>query len=292
MHPTPSLAAPDPSRHWHRANPSSNLTSWSQPIRAAALHVWLNVSGEGLVVWPSGSRVILRPQSLLWIQSGTHAPASAHWLPGPDPHDCLALTYPNDWLDSFLGGLSSEPDPDLVPLVSGPRLATGFVERPLSSADRSWAHGFLAPHLCEHARLLLDRSRLTEFLLLQLFRPRSSEPPRLSRTQRIARDRAERVKQILRSRLDNPPSLDDLAAAVGCSAPYLSRTFAETEGRTLSLWLRSTRIDRAADLLRSGTCNVSEAAIEVGYRSFSHFSRAFHEEKGMTPSRWLQNGVT
>ena len=39
--------------------------------------------------------------------------------------------------------------------------------------------------------------------------------------------------------------------------------------------------------LPSGAANVSEAAVEVGYRSFSHFSRAFFEEKGVQPSRWV-----
>ena len=52
------------------------------------------------------------------------------------------------------------------------------------------------------------------------------------------------------------------------------------------LWLRRERIEKAAALLSSGKCNVSEAALEVGYQSFSHFSRAFFEEKGIQPSRW------
>ncbi len=56
----------------------------------------------------------------------------------------------------------------------------------------------------------------------------------------------------------------------------------------MSLWLRRQRIERAAALIASGRCNVSEAAVEVGYRSLSHFSRAFFEEKGVSPSKWLE----
>jgi AraC-like DNA-binding protein len=41
--------------------------------------------------------------------------------------------------------------------------------------------------------------------------------------------------------------------------------------------LRQIRLDRAAELLRTGRCNVTEAALEVGYNSLSHFSTAFRE---------------
>jgi len=55
---------------------------------------------------------------------------------------------------------------------------------------------------------------------------------------------------------------------------------------TLSQYLRKRRIERAADLIVTGRCNVSEAAIEVGYRSMSHFSKAFQKEKGCLPSKF------
>ena len=41
--------------------------------------------------------------------------------------------------------------------------------------------------------------------------------------------------------------------------------------------------ERAAELLKSGRCNVTEAAFEVGYSSLSHFSQAFHEMFGCCP---------
>jgi AraC-like DNA-binding protein len=34
--------------------------------------------------------------------------------------------------------------------------------------------------------------------------------------------------------------------------------------------------------------NASEAALEVGYRSLSHFSQAFRAEKGKSPSEWIR----
>jgi len=42
-------------------------------------------------------------------------------------------------------------------------------------------------------------------------------------------------------------------------------------------------MEKAAELLRSGEYNVTEAALEVGYSSPSHFSQAFREMFGCCP---------
>jgi AraC-like DNA-binding protein len=42
-------------------------------------------------------------------------------------------------------------------------------------------------------------------------------------------------------------------------------------------------MERAAELLRSGRYNVTEAALEVGYSSLSHFSQAFCQVIGCCP---------
>jgi AraC-like DNA-binding protein len=44
---------------------------------------------------------------------------------------------------------------------------------------------------------------------------------------------------------------------------------------TISCYLRNVRLEHAATLLKSGTHNVTEAAMAVGYSSLSYFSRAF-----------------
>jgi AraC-like DNA-binding protein len=43
-------------------------------------------------------------------------------------------------------------------------------------------------------------------------------------------------------------------------------------------------MERAAELLRSGKFNVTEAALEVGYSSMSHFSQAFCQTMGCCPN--------
>ncbi len=103
------------------------------------------------------------------------------------------------------------------------------------------------------------------------------------RTQRIASDRVERVRQILAERFEAPPPLAELGRLVGCSPFYLSRIFRDETGQTISQCLRGARLARAAEMLRGGEGNVTEAAMAVGYSSLSHFSKAFAKEFGCCP---------
>jgi AraC-like DNA-binding protein len=103
------------------------------------------------------------------------------------------------------------------------------------------------------------------------------------RQHRLAAGRVEKVIALLRDKLTEPPSLEEIGRIVGCSPFHLSRTFSTTTGMTIPQYTRQLRMERAADLLRSGKFNVTEAAMEVGYSSLSHFSQAFQETFGCCP---------
>ena len=103
------------------------------------------------------------------------------------------------------------------------------------------------------------------------------------RHKRVAIDRVDQVKRLLAADLENPPTLAQLGRKVGCSPFYLSRIFSENTGLTISRYLRTIRLERASELLRTGQCNVTEAAMTVGYSSLSHFSKAFAEMFGACP---------
>jgi AraC-like DNA-binding protein len=132
------------------------------------------------------------------------------------------------------------------------------------------------------AREMWFRAKALEIAAHLFFRPAEGELL-CTRTQRLARDRVEKAKAILKAQMHDPPSLEELAQMVNCSPFYLSRQFAQTGGLTMQQYLRQTRMERAAELLRTGRCNVTEAALEVGYNSLSHFSSAFHETFGCCP---------
>ena len=280
-----SLETPPPTRSWHTSF-GSGATLWTDGAPQESLCLHLNFQGDAELVWKTGQRVHLRPQTLLWARGAT----TARRLTGRERHECLTLVYPDAWLESALREAVPQVPATYHPLIAAPFAARAVHNRPLTPEDRTWAYALMAPHLCEQARRLLDTARLTDFLVSEVFAPPPEEAPAaVSRTERVARERVEKAKAELLRQLDEAPSLEALAAAAGCSPHYLSRTFAQVEGLPLTLWLRRARIERASRLLASGQCNVSEAALEVGYRSFSHFSRAFAEEKGVQPSKWVEH---
>jgi AraC-like DNA-binding protein len=115
------------------------------------------------------------------------------------------------------------------------------------------------------------------------------------RQKRLARERVNRVLGLLRQQLSEPPSLEEIGRAVGCSPFYLSRTFSREIGMTIPQYLRKLRMERAAELLKTGRYNVTEAALEVGYSSLSHFSQAFCQTIGCCPALYplgLKQGTT
>src|SRR6185295_15192195 len=91
------------------------------------------------------------------------------------------------------------------------------------------------------------------------------------------------VLAILRRNLTGTPPLEAIAREVGCSPFYLSRTFSKETGQTIPQYVRQLRMEKAAELLKTGKFNVTEAALEVGYNSLSHFSQAFHQTFGCCP---------
>jgi AraC-like DNA-binding protein len=74
-----------------------------------------------------------------------------------------------------------------------------------------------------------------------------------------------------------------LSQEVGCSTFYLSRVFAQETGASIPKFLRMKRIEKAAELIKTGRMNVTEAAFAVGYSSLSAFTKAFVEQMGCCP---------
>ena len=138
---------------------------------------------------------------------------------------------------------------------------------------------------------LWNEGRVREVVALCFYdSPDSEEQFFCTRQKRLAQERVAKTKSFILENLDESLDLKAAARYVGCSPHYLSRTFSESEGYTILQFVRKARIEKAADLLASGVYNVSEAAVEVGYQSLSHFSKAFQQEKGMLPSRYESEG--
>jgi AraC-like DNA-binding protein len=153
----------------------------------------------------------------------------------------------------------------------------------LSSQQEQLTAQLVSPPVFQAARSLWYHSKVLQLMVDFFFERRRDDELLCDRQKRLARDRADRVIAILKQRLSAPPGLEDLGREAGCSPFHLSRTFSQVTGLTIPQYVRKLRMERAAELLRSGRYNVTEAALEVGYSSLSHFSQAFCQVIGCCP---------
>jgi|GEM_PF-6282486 len=59
-------------------------------------------------------------------------------------------------------------------------------------------------------------------------------------------------------------------------------------GMSATEFLRSVKMKHAAELLKTGKYNISEAMFAVGYDNHSYFAKAFKRQFGKSPGGYLQ----
>jgi len=98
----------------------------------------------------------------------------------------------------------------------------------------------------------------------------------------------EKVANFIQVNHYNNYSVEDLAKLSGLSTSHFRLLFKKITGFTPIQYQNHVRINKARDLLLSGDCNVTEAALTVGYRDVYYFSRLFKKIIGINPSDYLK----
>lgn len=101
--------------------------------------------------------------------------------------------------------------------------------------------------------------------------------------------RIEETLYLLAQRIQETVRVDELARSVGLSASRLSHLFKENTGESIVEAFNRMRIKQAALLLAHTNRNASEAALDVGFQNYNHFTRQFRKYIGLTPSEFSQS---
>jgi len=261
---------------WHDFRTEKPL-DWGLSFRPRSLEFCLNVQGRGAV----DDRADYVPGSAgYYAVADEPLPASRQ---ARDHHQFVTVEFSNRHLQEQLTDCEGDLDPQMRDAIF-PEKQRSVVSsaRPMTADQHHVVVSLLKPPVSKPAQSLWYQSKALELMSHFLFAPKDPEFFCM-RQKRVARDRVERTKQLLARDLANPPTLELLGREVGCSPFYLSRSFSREVGLTIPQYLRKLRMERAAELLRSGRYNVTEAATEVGYASLSHFSKAFCETIGCCP---------
>ena len=100
----------------------------------------------------------------------------------------------------------------------------------------------------------------------------------------------DRAKLILASDLSRRWALAEIATEVGVSAVYLTQVFQQVEGLPLYRYQLRLRLARALDLLAEYD-DLSKLGQDLGFSSHSHFSAAFQQAYGRSPTEFRKHAL-
>ena len=95
----------------------------------------------------------------------------------------------------------------------------------------------------------------------------------------------QKLVDAVEARLDDPDfGVVHLCRAANLSNMQVNRKLKALTGKTPSRFIRSIRLHKAKELLKTTDLNISEIAYEVGFSDPNYFSRSFSEEFGHSPN--------
>jgi AraC-like DNA-binding protein len=259
---------------------SSAQIDWAKSFHGNGLEICFNISGTGRLTsgkqnleFLTGTEGFYRAD-IPKIQ-GFRAPNETHYF--------ITIEITSRFLNKYVSPDIDKLFPAIQRMLKGKSSNSKIGEvRPLTMAHRLLVSALINPPVPTSALDLWYHGKALGIIAETLY---ISTPDKLisARQTQIIQNRVEEVKQLLSASLENPLSLDEISKKVGCSPFYLSRTFSKETGLSIPQYIRSLRMEKAAELLRSGKYNVTETAIAVGYNSLSHFSKVFCEVFGKCP---------
>lgn len=130
----------------------------------------------------------------------------------------------------------------------------------------------------------VDRSELAQFLdkLKRQWQPAANAEGGEDKSRPVIR----RIKELVQQRLDQEITLQSIAEQVHLNAKYLSDLFKAETGQPFSDFVTEARMERAKKLLKESGLKIYEVATLCGYSSAKHFTVAFRQVVGLSPSEY------
>lgn len=95
--------------------------------------------------------------------------------------------------------------------------------------------------------------------------------------------------ELIDHRLEDPPSLEELAEVAHFSVRHFARRFQAAFGCTPHTYLTARRFAQARQLLSQERMQVGRIATQLGFGSVATFSRWFSQQAGMSPTDYRKN---
>lgn len=95
-----------------------------------------------------------------------------------------------------------------------------------------------------------------------------------------------RVQEYVEENLSQSISLDEMAKISNMSAFHFIRSFKVAMGTTPVRYVLNRRVEKAKRMMLTTTKSLVEVSLSCGFSNQSHFTTAFKQATGITPSAW------
>jgi AraC-like DNA-binding protein len=201
---------------------------------------------------------------------------------------------PNSWMLSVLISIKKfhtlfSNEAEHIPFLSDDNLEKKYyAEENISPSMAIVLNQLFHYHLSSSIKNLYYKGKGYE--LLSLYFNRSEDPnveqcPFLVDEENVLK--IKKAKEIVINNMAEPPGLQELADQVGLNLKKLKMGFKQIYGDSVYSFLFDYKMEYARKLLDSGSYNVNEVGLKIGYSTASHFIAAFKKKFGTTPKKYL-----
>jgi AraC-like DNA-binding protein len=231
----------------------------------------------------STKRERLRPKDAVLMKCGMFM---GEWLQSSEYDECVAIAvhlYPEvlkkiyendipDFIKHYKKGITKV---DMEKVV-GDELIDSFI--------KSLEFYFKNPKLVDEALIKL---KLKELILL-LTKTEKAEAI-MALISDIFSPKEVSLKEVITTHTFSNLSVEELADLCNLSLSSFKREFAKIYNNSPAQYLKSKKIERAAELLTITEERISDIAYDCGFADVSHFSKSFHDRYAVSPSQYRLN---
>jgi AraC-like DNA-binding protein len=266
-------------------NDSNETQRFEKQVKTGLIQFHFNVKGKGKFIFNNGNYALdlNEEKSLLLYNPQKELPLHLE-------------VAPKSWIISVLISIKKfhalfSSDAETIPFLSADNLERKYYgEEDISPSMAIVLNQIFHYNQNSSIKNLYLKGKGYELLSLYFNRnedPNAEHCPFLIDEENVSK--IKRAKEIIISRMAEPPGLQELADEVGLNLKKLKVGFKQIYGDSVYSYLFDYKMEYARRLLDSGSHNVNEVGLKIGYSTASHFIAAFKKKYGTTPKKYLMN---
>jgi len=266
-------------------NDSNETQRFEKQVKTGLIQFHFNVKGKGKFIFNNGNYALdlNEEKSLLLYNPQKELPLHLE-------------VAPKSWIISVLISIKKfhalfSSDAETIPFLSADNLERKYYgEEDISPSMAIVLNQIFHYNQNSSIKNLYLKGKGYELLSLYFNRnedPNAEHCPFLIDEENVSK--IKRAKEIVISRMAEPPGLQELADEVGLNLKKLKVGFKQIYGDSVYSYLFDYKMEYARRLLDSGSHNVNEVGLKIGYSTASHFIAAFKKKYGTTPKKYLMN---